>query len=201
MELQTILYCDVVIRIPIDETILLTQFSLIRKRCFTLIVNAIQLIVHHLHECLCNHFTAHMHTHGMGLHDSSLAIYIYDKPRKVIAFTMYKTVSGVRIRSDLIPLFTHNTYRTTYKKRCTQSVFPKLIVNSYVMERQNTHGDGANLEVSDGNELVIVRHYTDNVTFLKPFFNLINSSREDPRVETKKAIFLSPLQIYLLIHK
>ena len=77
---------------------------------------------------------------------------------------------------------------------------PEGIVNCHVRERQHTHGDGTLLIVSDGDEIARIGDHSHYLALADALVNMLNGTREYPRMEPSEALILTLPQLYLSIH-
>ena len=89
VEFQSILYGDVFGTSPVEEAVLWLH---IWKRGLTFIEDILYALPHHVHQLSCNLLPAQMHSYAMSLHNSSLPIYINNKPRQMVTLTMHQSI-------------------------------------------------------------------------------------------------------------
>ena len=105
MKFQSVFHGDVIVASPIDETVLLTQFSLEGQCGLALVEHIFNAVAHHAHQLSGNGFTAAVHTHAVGLHHGGFAIAVDHQSGQVVALAMHQServVVGIVGNEDIL---------------------------------------------------------------------------------------------------
>ena len=193
MEFQSILNSHIVSITTQNKSVFLTEISLEWQSSFTLIINILESVAHHFCKSLSYFHSVDVHTHAMRLHHGSLSVAVDNQSRQVITLTMHQSIG-------IIGSIVGNTHSDTHLEGRIQTRAPELIIDGNIMERKDTNCDGTYLIMSHSNKIPGRSDDTYNLTFYDSLVHLSDSAREDPRMKTFQGLFLSPLQIYFLIH-
>ena len=125
-----------------------------------------------------------MHSYAMRLHNSRVAVAVDNKSRKIVALAMNKTECIVVVASNQANSLAHLPCRS-------QSCLPKLSIDGYVAERKHAYSYAANLEHADSYKVASRCENTYNLALVHVVVYVGYRARENPWVETFKALFLT----------
>ncbi len=140
-----------------------------------------------------------VHAHRVALHDCRAVVYVDDQPGEPVAFAVYEAVAVGLGRFD-------QTEGTAHVERHADAVLPPCGVDGLrLVEREDTHGDGADLVVSAGDEVAGMGAHFDQGA-LRDFGLLLGrdvvyGTREDPGVAAQQGLFLTSAQMDLGYHR
>ena len=193
MEFQPILNSHIVSITTQNKSVFLTEISLEWQSCFTLIINILESVAHHFCKSLSYFHSVDVHTHAMRLHHGSLSVAVDNQSRQIITLTMHQSIG-------IIGCVVGDAHSDTHPEGRVKTRAPELVIYGNIMERKNTNCDGTYLIMSHSNKIPSRSDDTYNLTFYDTFVHLRDSTRKDPRMKTFQGLFLSPFQIYILIH-
>ena len=149
MELQAILKSHVILASANQEAVFLIQVGLERKRRLALVVNILNLAVHHIHDSLGYLLSAHMHSNGMSLHNDGASVAVDNQSRQIVAFAMNHSICCVVGSAS-------HTDASAHIVGNLQATLPEVEVYLLIVERKHADSDAANLPMTYGDELSIV---------------------------------------------
>ena len=129
----------------------------------------------------------------MCLHDRRLAIAVDDQPRQEVALAVHQTV-GVVARH------VSQTYGNAHLQSRPQPTLPEGFAHLLVVERKHTHGNGAHLIVTNGNEIAADGQHAHHFALADALIHMMNRTRENPRMKALETFLLTLLQIYFPVH-
>ena len=159
MELQSVLHCHIVVASANDESVFLSEFSLVGQCCLALVVNVLYEAACNLHETAGNSHALLMYAHTMRLHHGSVAIDVYHKSRNVVALSMNQSVC-------VVLRIIHYADGPSHVVCRQQTALPELVVDIHVAEREHTHCYGTYLVVSHSNEIASGSDNPHHLAFL-----------------------------------
>ena len=106
-ELEAILQSNGIVSATIEEGVLLTEVGLERKGCLTLVIDILDARTHNLNQLLDYDILTHVHADRVSLHDSSIAIAVYNKAREIVALAMNQTIGVVGRIVGYTDILTH----------------------------------------------------------------------------------------------
>ena len=104
------------------------------------------------------------HAHRMRLHDTYTVIIVDDKARKIVAFSMNKTIA-VRMN---VPV---QTARHTHLKSARKHSLPKISAHSRFIKTKDTYCNGPYLVMSVCQERTVRSMDGNNITFSRIAMN------------------------------
>ena len=132
-----------------------------------------------------------MHSCRVSLHDSGLGINVDNQSGKVVTFTVYETVGVVRrIRS--------NTDAAAHVVCYFQLTFPEIVVDRFLTEREHTHSDTSDLEMSFGDKFFFRGVYFYDFTFFGISVETGDSTGENPGVKSFERLFFAGFEVYFM---
>lgn len=105
----------------------------------------------------------------MCLYHSGLTVAVDDKPRKIVAFSVDKTI-GIVLR------IVGNTDGNAHVEGSLETVVPEFIINHLIVESEYSHGNASYLEMSATDILTSGRDYIDYLAFAQAIVHVVQST-------------------------
>ncbi len=138
-----------------------------------------------------------VHADGVALDDGHRAVDIHDQSREPVAFAVDEAVT---VRVGVV----REPERAPHVVGHGDAPVPPVLVDRFLVECKHTHGDRADLVVSQGDEIARAGIYFDQGAFRDFRFvfglDVVDGARENPRVAAHERFFLAFAQVYLRCH-
>ena len=158
MEFQAVFNRSIIVSMPVNKTVFLSQCGLERQRCLTFIINIPDALAHHVNKHLAYLLTANMHAYAVGLHHCCRAVAINNQSGQTIALAMYQPVRVI------VRIICHtNTF--PHRKRRLYSAAPEALVNDNILKAQHPYGNGSFLVMAYGYAVAVGRYHPYGVAF------------------------------------
>ena len=170
---------------------LLACLGLVAQGRLALVVDVADVGPRHADEVLGQSLADVVDAGRVGLHHGGAVVDVDDEAGQAVALAMHEA-EGIIIGSDEAQGAADVVGRL-------QPAQEEAVVELRLVEREDTHGDRANLILTQGQKLAVARHHAHPVALLGIAvvdYNLLDGPREDPGVEPPERLLLVRLELY-----
>ena len=95
--------------------------------------------------------------------------------------------------------FGHHSQGLANAQSCFETAFPESSIYRYIIERQHSDSDRAYLVVSHCYETLVTGEHSHHLALVYGLVDMGYGTRENPRMETQKAVLLATFEDYLFV--
>ena len=162
------------------------EARLVREGGFRLVVDVDHAQLGQAGERFGNDLAGEVHAGGVGLHHGSVAVDVHHQTGQEVALTVHQAKGGVILAAQ--------AQGSAQGPRLQQRLVVEVGVDYAVAEREDAHGDGADLEVAHAHDATIGREHAHHLSFLHIGGHGGEGAGEHPRVEALQRRFLTATQ-------